>query len=463
MNSFLLNRQLGSISQQTLATAYNDRLIQSLQLAPKVQFTAQTPVAGVASNGVTGDATVGIKAVAHVAGVNSIDIDIFEGRYLLSGGSDSSVAIWDLEADAQGADDATSIHVPLGHVPRTSISESLGITHLAFYPFDSGAFLTGGYDRSLKLFSSDTLTASATFDMGSTVFSHATSNVATHLLVAVASQHPAVRLVDLRVGSSTHSLAGHSGSVLSVAWHPKNENILASGATDGSCRVWDIRRSASSLGVLDLEDSVGIVGYDGLGTGARRRERGKSHNGAVNGLSWSQKGEYLVSTGLDERMRVWDMTMGANTLANFGPVLQNTQTTLLQPLFVPKHFLPAGNDVIFYRNPGEILSFDMHSGSLLKRLRVPGMQKAPSGSGIRNISNRTTALAWRAHAIEMYSAHADGLIRCWRPRTWEDASAEQSEDVSGEDEPAEAAEKKRKREELDGIVHNLTKKKVTYT
>ncbi|KAF2764797.1 WD40 repeat-like protein [Teratosphaeria nubilosa] len=382
---------------------------------------------------------------------------------LLSGGADSSVALWDLEAELHVADDGTAIHVPLEYVPRTSISESLGITHLAFYPFDSGAFLTGGYDRSLKLFSSDTFTASATFDMGSTVFSHATSNVATHLLVAVASQHPAVRLVDLRVGSSTHSLAGHSGSVLSVAWHPKNENILASGATDGSCRVWDIRRSASSLGVLDLEDSVGVAGYDGIGTGARRRERGKAHNGAVNGISWSHNGKYLVSTGLDERMRVWDMAVGANTLANFGPALQNIQTNLLQPLLVPEHLLPAGNDVIFHRNPGEILSFDMHSGSLLKRLRVPGMQKVQSGRGIRNLSNRTTALAWRAHAIEIYSAHAEGLIRCWRPRTWEDATAEQSEGISREEEQKEAAEKKRKREDLNEIVQNLTKKKVTYT
>lgn len=228
---------------------------------------------------------------------------------------------------------------------RTSDTEALGITHVSFYPFDSLAFLTSGYDRSLKLFSSETLTASASFDLGSLVYSFAVSTVASHLLVACASQHPAARLVDLKSGSSTHSLAGHSGSVLAVAWHPKDENILVSGGSDGAVRVWDIRRSASSLGVLDMDDAVGIAGYDGKGTGARRRERGRAHNGAANGLTWTEDGQYLVSVGHDERMRVWNMTSGANTLANFGPGLRNATKTSLYPILAPSHLSAPGQEV----------------------------------------------------------------------------------------------------------------------
>lgn len=341
---------------------------------------------------------------------------------------------------------------------RTSKTESLGVTHISFYPFDSLAFLTSGYDRTVKLFSSETLTASATFDMGSLVYSHATSSVANHLLVACASQHPAVRMIDLRSGASTHSLAGHSGSVLTVAWHPNNENILASGANDGTCRLWDIRRSASSLGVLDMEDNIGIAGYDGKSTGARNRERGKSHGGAVNGIIWTDDGRYLISTGLDDKMRVWDVASGANTLANFGPALRNTRTTVLTPIVAPGYLSPPGNDIIFFPNPQEILSFDMHSGAMLKRFRVAGSPRthAPDGS-VRNAINRTTSLAWRTHHIQMYSAHSDGSIRCWQPPTWDE------EGTQGEDEQAETAERKRKREELDEIVQDLTKKKVTFT
>lgn len=347
------------------------------------------------------------------------------------------------------------MHTPLTHTARTSTTASLGITEISFYPFDSLAFLTSSYDRTLKLFSSETLVASATFDLESTVYVHSTSTVASHLLVACGSQHPAVRLVDLKSGAMTHSLAGHAGSVLAVAWHPKDEFVLASGATDGVCRLWDIRRSASSLGVLDMEDHIGIAGYDEKGTGARRRERGKSHSGTVNGITWTGDGRYLITTGHDEHMRVWDMVNGANTLANFGPALRNTQTAPLRPLVAPAHLSGTSNSMIFYPNSQEILGFNLHSGTLLARLRDT---TEPSGAGARNSVKRTTSLAWRAHHVEMYSAHANGTIRCWRPRTSEDIEAD-VETAEDETTAIDLTERKRKREDLNQIVRDLTKKR----
>lgn len=454
MNSFLLNRQLGSISPQALAQAQNERLLKSLQ-ASTINFALQEP------DRRSGQDAPRTTDLAHAAGVSSIAIDRFEGRYLISGGADSSLSVWDLEATETTKGD-TVTHLPLGVNPRTSITQSLGITHISFYPFDSLALLTSGYDQTLKLLSSETLQASASFDLGSTVYSHATSTIAPHLLVACASQHPAIRLIDLKSGSAAHSLAGHAGSVLSVAWHPKDENILASGSSDGVVRLWDVRRSASSLGVLDVEDSIGLVGYDGRGTGARRREKGRAHNGAVNGISWTSDGRFLISNGHDERMRVWNMQTGANTLVNFGPGLKNSTTTVLLPLLAPTHLSPAGKDTVFYPNPNEILAFDLHSGSLQSRLRVKGLPGAQKESNVRNPKNRTTSLAWRVHHIEMYSAHGDGTIRCWKPRTTEDllAEKEESEDATAD---ANAAERKRKREEFEEIVKDLTSKKITFS
>ncbi|GAB7332895.1 hypothetical protein MBLNU13_g04610t1 [Cladosporium sp. NU13] len=463
MNSFLLSLQLGSVSQQAFVKAQNERLLRSLQAAPDVTFTLKN--AAREGNGADGTARARLEqlsGVAHGAGVSSIAIDRFEGRYLLSGGADSSVAIWDLEATGAAPGEPIA-HLPLSHTARTSTTASLGINHVSYFPFDSLAFLTSGYDHHLKIFSSETLQASGKFDLGSTIYKHATSNVASHLLVACCSQHPAVRLVDLRSGASAHSLAGHSGSALTVEWHPKNENILASGATDGSVRLWDIRRSASSLGVLDMDDSIGIAGYDGKGTGARRRERGRAHVGAVNGITWTDDGKYLVSSGTDERMRVWDMATGANTLANFGPTIRNAQNTALQPLLAPSTLTPVGSETIYFPNPQEILSFDLHAGTLQRRLRVVG-RAAPTGPApsMRNLKNHTTSLAWRAHNVELYSAHSNGSIRCWRPRTWEDELVEQEETEATQGTGIDAVEKKRKRDELDQIVRDLTKKPVTF-
>ena len=99
--------------------------------------------------------------------------------------------------------------------------------------------------------------------------------------------------------------------MLSVAWSPTNEYILASGDTNGTVRVWDVRKSGGTLGLLDMEDSVGIAGHDGMGTGMRSRYTGKAHNGAVNGLSWTDDGAFIITAGHDERVRVWDAAYGS--------------------------------------------------------------------------------------------------------------------------------------------------------
>lgn len=278
-----------------------------------------------------------------------------------------------------------------------------------------------------------------------------------------ATQSPAVRLADLRSGASTHALSGHQGAILSVSWSPRDDHVLASGSTDGTVRLWDIRRSAGSLGVLDLEDSVGVWGEDGLGKNARPRNQGKAHVGACNGVVWTDEGKRLVTAGHDERVRVWDVESGANALAHFGPVVKNTHLSTLLPLLVPSTAAPSPHQVMFYPNEKEILMFDVLEGNLLKRLRAPGapVAQARGSAGQRNVKSRTTSLAWRAGSIEVYSAHSDGLIRSWLPQTTEDIELDQEEALEGETDHDES--RKRKRQALDDVFRDLTKQKITFT
>lgn len=234
-------------------------------------------------------------------------------------------------------------------------------------------------------------------------------------------------------------------------------------------RLWDIRRSASSLGVLDMDDSLGVdISRAGNGS-TRSRQRGKAHNGAANGLLWTDSGAYIVSCGHDERVRVWDTVTGANTLTNFGPAVKNNHTSNLTPLVSPTMLTPPGKELLIFPNPRELLVYELHTGALLNRLRTPSFASSHvavgAGSGTRNVKNRTTSLAWRPHNVEVYSAHTDGSIRCWQPKTWED-SAEQTgseEDDEELDDEDETKDRKRKRDELDDIVGSLTKRKVTFT
>ena len=378
---------------------------------------------------------------------------------MLSGGAESSIILWDLESAETTVNRCT--YKPSAKASKASSAHKFGITHLSFYPFDSLAFLSTSYDHTLKIYATETLTLSASFNLNSVVYSHALSPIADHLLVGCATQHPAVRLVDLRSGASAHSLAGHQGAVLSVAWNPRDDYILASGGSDGTVRLWDIRRSAGSLGVLDMDDSVGAGGEDGRGKNARSRNHGKAHIGACNGVVWTEDGRHVVTAGHDERVRVWDVGLGANALSHFGPIIKNTHLSTLLPLLVPGHV--SGSQVMLYPNEKEILMFDLFEGTLLKRLRAPGVAvaQASGSAGQRNIKNRVTSLAWRAGDVEMYSAHSDGLIRAWKPRTKDDIEAEKDEadQVDGDEDES----RKRKRQALDDVFRDLSRQKITFT
>lgn len=233
---------------------------------------------------------------------------------------------------------------------------------------------------------------------------------------------------------------------------------------DGTVRLWDVRRSAGCLGVMDMEDGVGVVGYDGFGQGARPRHRGIAHEGPVNGLAWTNDAQHLVSTGHDEKIRVWDVHVGANTFATFGPIVRNRTVAGVTPLIVPKALMKRGQDVLLYPSEKEILMFELFEGRLIKRLKAPSFfGSSKPGMGERNIGERVTALTWRPHDVEMFSTHGDGSIRSWQPRTFEDAFVEEADVVQDDGASAETRERKRKRQVLEDIEKDLMRPKTTYT
>lgn len=305
---------------------------------------------------------------------------------------------------------------------------------------------------------------SADFDLNSIVYSQAISPIASHLLVACATQHPAVRLVDLRSGSNTHSLAGHHGALLSVAWSPTLQHVLASGGIDGAVRLWDIRKSSASISILDAEDSIGIK-PDGLRAGGWARQSARAHGGAVNGITWTDDGSYIISAGQDERMRVWDAATGANTLASFGPTLKNSHLSTLPLITTPSPSTPPGKELLFYPNEKELLMFELHEGKLLKRLRVPGPNIAAvrSRTGERNVKSRITALVFRGQADGVYSAHTDGQIRAWLPRATEDDMLDrEDEEGTHRQFDDESAGGKRKRKALDNVFKSFARQKISF-
>ncbi|KAE8448056.1 hypothetical protein EG329_009821 [Mollisiaceae sp. DMI_Dod_QoI] len=464
MNQLLFDRSTGILGPKAFARIQTSHLIHAIQPAPRLRFNGGEkevlPLEDDQGSSIppTTDET---KIWAHQAGANALAIDI-ENRFLVSGGADSSIRFWDLDEYDGGRNHTFT---PRAAVSKTSSAHKFGITHLSFYPFDSEAFLSSSYDHHLKLYGTETLQVSADFDLNSIVYTHALSPIADHLLVACATQHPAVRLVDLRSGSSTHSLAGHHGALLAVAWSPTVEHVLCSGGIDGTVRLWDIRKSSGSLGLLDMEESTGITGTNGLGRSARARDSGKAHSAAVNGITWTDDGAYIITAGHDERIRVWDTATGANTLASFGPMLKNGHLSSLPFVATPTALTAPRKELLFFPNEKELLVFELHEGRLLKRLKVPGPNTAAvrSRTGERNIRNRITGLVWKGPADGVFSSHTDGQLRAWLPRTIEDDTLDREEEEATVGRSGDENEGvKRKRQVLDDVFRNLTKQKITF-
>ena len=349
------------------------------------------------------------------------------------------------------------------HEHRSSSTHKNGITHLSYYQFEPGAFEPGAffsssYDHTVKIWDARTLTVVGSYDLENVVYSHDVSPIAERVRIACATQSPLVRLVDPVSRDPLHSLAGHQGAVLSVAWSPRNENVLASGGSDGVVRLWDIRKAAASLGVLDLDDTLGFE------ESRRLKDKGKSHAGACNGVRWSEDGNYIISVGRDEQVRVWDANTGANTLAHFGSMLKNPHSATTLPLIIPSHISTVGQRIMIYPNGRELLMYDVLEGTLLKRLQVLGTMGASQDltKGRRNIHHRITALSFRTSHVEIYTAHLDGRIRLWAPRTLEDADLDE-EEAQESRKADEVDERQKKRQELDQVFRELAKRPFTFS
>ncbi|KAK0728715.1 WD40-repeat-containing domain protein, partial [Lasiosphaeria miniovina] len=412
---------------------------------------------------------------------------------LVSGGSDATIKLWDLE-QWSGDPALPSPYVPVASIPRadgrqldsasgSASGHRFGITHLSFYPFDSAAFLSSSFDHTLKLWSTAAARVSGTFDLGTKVYTHAISPIASHILVACGTQHPAVRLVDLRSSAAVQSLVspgqigGSAGATLSVAWSPVHEHVLVSGSVDGAVRIWDVRKSSGLVGLLDQEDngldaSPSMFSESEASQGRMLRYSARAHTGPVNGLTWTDDGAYIVSAGHDRRIRVWDAATGANTLASFGPTIRNSQMGSLTMFVSPVGLTPPRQELLFFSNEAEILVMDLHEGSIVTRLR--GMGPSVATVGARTVKNRLTGIVWRgaggcgsSSGVVMggtnapggiYSGHSDGQIRTWLPQL---AGLDAEDEDSSSHEAAEARQKKRKA--LDNTFKSLMGKQITFS
>ncbi|KAJ9649976.1 hypothetical protein H2198_010697 [Neophaeococcomyces mojaviensis] len=491
MNTLHLGRCLGDLTSQAFQRLYLQQQLQSLGHNSGITFSHRPKL----SDDDDDDASLSDEhVVAHKAGTNCIAIDQSTGRYLISGGADTGISLWDLESQSdQEALNSNTLRPTATISKATPASHTHAITSLSIYPFDPSpqTLLTTSYDQSLILHSitSTTLTPVHQFPLDFTAYTHAISPASDSTpLVAVGTSHPAPRLIDLRTALATHSLPGHTGAIYSLAWHPHKSHILVSSSTDGRILVFDIRRATPAFASFDVDDTLGIVESNPyISSHSQRVIRPhlnythRAHSAPITGILFNSSGDKLISASQDQRIRIWDIATGRNDLVHFGPRIRNSRSGELKPVLAPPGTaggsgVKSGHELLFWPNDdgrGEIHVHDLREGSLVRVMKTQNVVQVREQQGVRRrgrggagaggaavnrltSGGRINAVAWRpvwaekGEVVEMYTAHGDGRICAWMPAVdrglGEDEGAEEEsgeEDGSG-DEQEEAGSKRKK-------------------
>lgn len=237
----------------------------------------------------------------HVRGIKSMDRDTVEKRYVLTGAFDSCISIFDQQSSSLKPLAST-------YSPNTR----LGIQCAKWYTTDTGLFFTAPVGSRIDTWDTNRMIITASVSFAPLVSDIALSPLGHHALIAVACDDGIIRLCDIRTQNASHELRGHRDCVLSVSWSPIEEHVFASGSTDATVQVWDIRRPTSKL-VCDMHNQTQSI---------NRRKRGavfqqdpsshhiQSHQTAVTGIRYTCDGLRILSHATDGSIYGWDAFNG---------------------------------------------------------------------------------------------------------------------------------------------------------
>ncbi|KYQ89497.1 WD40 repeat-containing protein [Tieghemostelium lacteum] len=310
----------------------------------------------------------------HNGPLNCLDFEQSENRYLISGGADGLILVYDTFQSQFENTSPTKKNIikyepilnikrkplppkqygynqPVRLTPMEDITKLFkGVSAVQWYPNDTGMFFTGSVDGAVEVWDTNLESVSVQFDMEHAVnaISYPTLSTSSNaLLIAVATTDQKARLCDIRIKKSTHCLTGHRESILCIKWSPTSPNLLVTGSRDKTIRLWDIRRGDSYLMALDQYHSS-LISQDPVA------EQQQNQSGSTNfddkGLPKFRQKQY---SGVKKTSKEYQFLMRRNENENGSPnsairkdvpLAHNGYITSLAWMPDGRHLVSTGND-----------------------------------------------------------------------------------------------------------------------
>ena len=159
---------------------------------------------------------------------------------------------------------------------------------------------SGSADYKIKLWDINSGECTDTLKHDSKVYSLAFNSDGTRL--ASASEDKSVKIWDIKTGEREKTLSGHDAPVLSVDFHPKQKDIIASSDTKGKIKLWNIR-TEECLKTFYVQYKDSLI---------------KEEDKIIHAIHFHPDGELLVSCGADKTVRLWDLATGNDKPPLFG-------------------------------------------------------------------------------------------------------------------------------------------------
>ncbi|KAJ5071748.1 wd40 repeat protein [Anaeramoeba ignava] len=185
---------------------------------------------------------------------------------------------------AAGSDDATTriYDFVTCQQERELTGHGWDVRDVDWHPFYS-LLATGSKENSIKFWDPSSGAFWGTFHNHKSTVTKVKWNLVNGYYLLSSSRDQLIKLFDIRMFKEVQTYKGHEAEVVSIAWHPLDENIFVSGDLNGKIKFW-ITTQDDPFPVQTIEDA---------------------HEGSIFDLAWHPLGHILCSASNDRSIKFW--------------------------------------------------------------------------------------------------------------------------------------------------------------